>query len=154
MARRRGTNLLDSGAPFYDTYTCEDGKWVAVGALEPQFYAALLNGLGLDQTELPDQNDRAGWPILRARFTSAFVSQPRDHWAKVFDVTDACVTPVLSFGEVADHPHIAVRDTLVDIDGIVQPAPAPRFSRTNPHIPTAPPTTGADTAAVITDWQA
>lgn len=150
----RGTNLLDSGAPFYDTYTCSDGKWVAVGAIEPQFYAALLNGLDLDPADLPGQNDRSGWPLLRAKFTSVFVSQPRDHWAKVFDGTDACVSPVLSFDEVAEHPHIAARDTLVEIDGILQPAPAPRFSRTVPQTPSSPRTPGTDTADVIADWQA
>ena len=150
----RASNLLDTGAPFYDTYTCSDGRWVAVGALEPQFYQALLRGLELDQAELPDQMDRSGWPLLRARFASAFVAKPRDHWAKVFEDTDACVTPVLSLDEVARHPHIVARETLIEIDGIEQPAPAPRFSRTPPKPPAAPPKPGADTADVLTDWQA
>lgn len=148
----RGANLLDSGAPFYDVYTCADGGWVAVGAIEPQFYQALLRGLGLDAADLPEQNDRSGWPTLRAEFTSAFVSEPRDHWTKVFDGTDACVTLVLSFDEVAGHPHIAARNILIDIDGVTQPAPAPRFSRTAPDAPKAPPLPGADTLAVLHDW--
>jgi alpha-methylacyl-CoA racemase len=148
----RGGNLLDGGAPFYDTYTCADGRWIAVGALEPQFYRALLAGLELDPAALPDQQDRSGWPILRARLAGAFVSQSRDHWVKVFDGTDACVTPVLSFDEVAQHPHMAARRALVEIDGIVQPAPAPRFSRSTTETPRAPHLPGADTAAVIEDW--
>ncbi|XVQ14271.1 CaiB/BaiF CoA transferase family protein [Spirillospora sp. CA-255316] len=147
----RGTNLLDSGAPFYDTYRCADGRHVAVGALEPPFYAALLAGLGLDADELPDQMDPNGWPTLRARFTEIFRSQPRDHWTRVFADTDACVTPVLALGEVAAHPQIAARHTITTIDGIPQPAPAPRFSRTPP--PPRPPQRSTDTEAILADWQ-
>ncbi|HKS47724.1 MAG TPA: CaiB/BaiF CoA-transferase family protein [Amycolatopsis sp.] len=150
----RGANLLDSGAPFYDTYTCADGKWVAVGALEPQFYAALLAGLGLDGEDLPAQLDRSGWPRLRARFTEVFVSKTRDEWAGIFAGTDACVTPVLAFDEVATHPHLAARGTIVDIDGVPQAAPAPRFSRTVTTIPQPPPIPGADTEAVLAGWEA
>ncbi|GLY67160.1 CaiB/BaiF CoA transferase family protein [Amycolatopsis taiwanensis] len=148
----RGTNLLDSGAPFYDTYTCADGRWVAVGALEPQFYAALLAGLGLDGEDLPAQLDSSGWPALRARFTEVFLTRTRDEWADVFAGTDACVTPVLSFDEVAGHPHLAARDTIITVDGVAQAAPAPRFSRTPNEIPTPPPTRGGDTEAVLADW--
>ena len=96
----RGVNMLDTGAPYYDTYTCADGRWVAVGAIEPQFFAELLSKLGLDPADLPDQNDRSRWPELRARLTEVFASQDRDHWAKVFADSDACCTPVLSFAEV------------------------------------------------------
>ncbi|GAB3141390.1 alpha-methylacyl-CoA racemase [Amycolatopsis stemonae] len=127
----RGTNLLDGGAPFYDTYECADGRYVAVGAIEPQFYAQLLAGLGLE-ADLPDRLDRTGWPALRARFAEAFHSAPRDHWAKVFDGTDACVTPVLTFEEAREHPHLVARGTLTVVDGVPQAAPAPRFSRTVP----------------------
>ena len=105
----RGVNLLDGHAPFYDTYTCADGGHVAVGALEPQFYAALLAGLGLADADLPHQLDRDRWPAVKARFAEVFASRTRDEWAEVFAGTDACVTPVLAFGEVADHPHIAAR---------------------------------------------
>jgi len=150
----RAANLLDTGAPFYDTYTCADGKWVAVGAIEPQFYAALLAGLGLDGEDLPAQLDRSGWPKLRARFTEVFITRTRDQWAEIFAGTDACVTPVLSFGEVADHPHLAARGTIVTVDGVPQAAPAPRFSRTPPAIPAPPPVPGADTEAVLEDWEA
>jgi alpha-methylacyl-CoA racemase len=148
----RGHNLLDSGAPFYDTYACSDGRYVAVGALEPQFYAALLEGLGLLEQDLPGQLDLAGWPVLRGRFTEVFASRSRDEWVAVFEGTDACVAPVLSFAEVPSHPHIAARGTVIDLDGVPQAAPAPRFSRTSPDRPTPPPQPGADTAAVLADW--
>ncbi|ROO84491.1 alpha-methylacyl-CoA racemase [Actinocorallia herbida] len=150
----RGANLLDGAAPFYDTYECADGRYVAVGAIEPQFYRALLAGLGLDSAELPDQNDRSAWPLLRERFTAAFAAAPRDHWAKVFADTDACVTPVLDWAEAPEHPHLTAREAFVRIGGVRQPAPAPRFSRTAPGTPAAPPVQGADTAAVLADWDA
>jgi alpha-methylacyl-CoA racemase len=148
----RGTNMLDTGAPYYDTYTCSDGRYVAVGAIEPQFYALLLQGLGLDPAELPDQNDAARWPELRAAFTEAFVAQDRDHWAKVFDGTDACVTAVLSFAEVETEPHITERNTFFRDGDNLEPAPAPRFSRSTPPTPTGPGEPGADTEAVLRDW--
>lgn len=145
------SNLLDGHAPFYDTYTCADGRHVAVGSLEPQFYAALLTGLGIDAAELPSQYDRDGWPTLRTRFTEAFASRTRDEWAAVFADTDACVTPVLAFGEVAAHPHIAARDTIVESDGLTQAAPAPRFSRTSPALPAAA-GEAEDVESVLADW--
>jgi alpha-methylacyl-CoA racemase len=148
----RGTNLLDSGAPFYDTYACSDGRYVAVGALEPQFYAALLDGLGLADAGLPDRSDPATWPVLRQRFAEVFASRSRDEWVAMFDGTDACVAPVLSFAEVPDHPHIAARRTIVTLGGVPQAAPAPRFSRTTPDLPTLPPQPGADPAAILADW--
>jgi alpha-methylacyl-CoA racemase len=147
----REENILDGHAPFYDTYTCADGRHVAVGALEPQFYAALLAGLGLDGEELPDQNDRSGWPTLRARFTEVFASRSRDEWAEAFDGTDACVTPVLAFGEVPAHPHLAARGTIVERDGVPQAAPAPRFSRTTTTVP-GPPADPEPVEQVLADW--
>ncbi len=149
---QRGSNLLDSGAPFYDTYACADGRYVAVGALEPQFYAILLDGLGLAGQDLPGQLDQSGWPVLRERFTEVFASRSRDEWVAVFEGTDACVAPVLSFAEVPAHPHIAARGTVIEVGGVPQAAPAPRFSRTAPDRPTPPPQPGADTAAVLADW--
>jgi alpha-methylacyl-CoA racemase len=146
---RRGSNLLDGGAPFYDTYVCADGGYVAVGALEPQFYAALLAGLGLSDAGLPPQHDRAGWPVLRERFAAAFASRTRDAWAEVFAGTDACVSPVLSLAEAPVHPHAAARDAFVEVGGVVQPAPAPRFSRSAAGQPAAPPRPGADTDGVL-----
>jgi alpha-methylacyl-CoA racemase len=148
----RGTNMLDTGAPYYDTYTCSDGRYVAVGAIEPQFYALLLQGLGLDPAELPDQNDASRWGELRVAFTEAFAAQDRDHWAKVFDGTDACVTPVLSFAEVETEPHITERDTFFRDGDNLEPAPAPRFSRSIPPTPRPPGEPGADTEAVLRDW--
>ncbi|MBW0091545.1 CoA transferase [Pseudonocardia sp. KRD-184] len=148
----RDSNLLDGHAPFYDTYTCADGKHVAVGSLEPQFYAALLTGLGIDPADLPQQYDREQWPVLRARFTEVFASRTRDEWAAVFADTDACVTPVLAFGEVAAHPHIAARDTVVESGGVAQAAPAPRFSRTSPGLP-APAAEPEDVESVLADWR-
>src|SRR4051812_14957688 len=122
----RGVNMLDTGAPYYDTYTCADGRWVAVGAIEPQFFAELLSKLGLDAAELPDQNDVSRWPELRARLTEVFASQDRDHWTKVFTDSDACVTPVLSFGEVESDPHVTERDTFYRDGDHLFAAPAPR----------------------------
>ncbi|CAJ1580564.1 CaiB/BaiF CoA-transferase family protein [[Mycobacterium] wendilense] len=149
----RGTNMLDTGAPYYDTYETADGKYVAVGAIEPQFYAAMLEGLGLDPAELPAQNDVAGWPQLKKVFTETFAKHDRAHWAQVFAGTDACVTPVLSFGEVLDEPHIVERDTFYDAgDDGLQPRPAPRFSRSVPATPTPPRAPGADNDSVLRDW--
>ncbi|KAA8969214.1 CaiB/BaiF CoA-transferase family protein [Mycobacterium sp.] len=148
----RGTNLLDGGAPYYDTYACADGRYVAVGAIEPQFYAELLKGLGLDNADLPGQNDRARWPELRARIAAVIGSKDRDHWAKVFADSDACVTPVLAFGEVHTEPHVAERNTFYQANGGLQPMPAPRFSRTVPDQPRPPGEPGADTEAVLHDW--
>ena len=145
----RGVNLLDTGAPFYDTYATSDGKFVAVGALEPQFYAALLQGLGLAGDDLPAQLDVSGWPVLRARFTAVFAQRTRDEWAAVFAGTDACVAPVLSAAEVALHPHNAARDVFIDVGGVTQPAPAPRFGRTAAGPPRPPVRAGADTDAVL-----
>ncbi|GGU72372.1 CaiB/BaiF CoA transferase family protein [Lentzea flava] len=122
-----GTNLLDGGAPFYSIYTCADGRDVAVGALEPQFYAQLIAGLGLD--DLPDHHDRDSWPLLRKMFEEAFLRRSRDEWAEVFEGTDACVTPVLSFGEAAEHPHLKARGTIT-ADGA---AAAPRLMPPSVH---------------------
>ena len=134
----RGANLLDGGAPFYRCYTCADGRYVAVGALEPQFYAALISGLGLTPEAAP-QFDLAGWPGLHARFEAIFATRDRDDWAERFADTDACVTPVLTGAEAARHPHNAARGTFVD-PGVVQAAPAPRFNGTpaEPAAATAP----------------
>lgn len=147
----RGTNLLDGGAPYYDTYECADGRYVAVGAIEPQFYAAMLTGLGLDGADLPPQNDVSRWPELRAVLTKTFASHDRDHWAKVFADSDACVTPILAFGEVQTEPHITERNTFYETNGGLQPLPAPRFSRTAPETP-RPAAPVTDVAAILSDW--
>jgi alpha-methylacyl-CoA racemase len=145
--------MLDTGAPYYDTYETADGRYVAVGAIEPQFYAELLEKLGLSDADLPGQNDMARWPELRTVFTDTFAKHDRDHWTKVFATSDACVTPVLAFGEVLDEPHIAERDTFYDsgTDGL-QPKPAPRFSRSQTGTPTPPRVPGQDNESVLNDW--
>jgi alpha-methylacyl-CoA racemase len=145
----RGVNLLDGGAPFYDTYQTAGGQHVAVGALEPRFYAELLAGLGLSGEDLPGQHDRAGWPVLRERFASVFLERTRDQWAEVFAGTDGCVAPVLSMAEAPSHPYNTARGVFTDVGGLVQPAPAPRFSRSAAGQPEAPPRPGADTDAVL-----
>jgi alpha-methylacyl-CoA racemase len=147
-----GTNLLDTGAPFYDVYQASDGGYVAVGALESQFYAALLAGLGLADAGLPAQYDVAGWPVVRARFAEVFATRSRDEWAAHFEGTDACVAPALSLTEAQHHPHLEARKTFVDVDGIRQPAPAPRFSRTPAQAqPPVPSQRGADAERLL-DW--
>jgi alpha-methylacyl-CoA racemase len=148
---QRGSNVLDSGAPFYDTYQTADGRFVAVGAIEPQFYAELLSRLGLDPAGLPGQYDRSGWPGLRATLASVFAGRTQAEWVKVFEGSDACVAPVLGMGEAPDHPHNAARGTFIDVGGVRQPAPAPRFSRTPSSTPAPPPRPGSDTEAVLTE---
>src|ERR1700722_2410330 len=131
----RGSNLLDGAAPFYDTYATADGQYMAVGAIEPQFYAALLHGLGLTEAGLPAQLDRAGWPMVRQRFAEVFASRSRAEWGEVFAGTDGCVAPVLTLAEAPAHPHAIARDAFVDVGGIRQPAPAPRFGRSQTASP-------------------
>lgn len=149
----RGSNLLDGGAPFNTTYACADDGYVAVGALEPEFYAQLVHGLGLDPRELPAQLDPAGWPLLRQCFADRFLARSRDDWAQHFAGTDACVTPVLQFAEALQDEHLVSRGTFLEIDGVRQPAPAPRFSRTPAPQPSAPPSAPQDVQAVLAAWQ-
>ncbi|MEE1764920.1 MULTISPECIES: CaiB/BaiF CoA transferase family protein [unclassified Streptomyces] len=147
----RGVNLLDGGAPFYAVYETSDGRHMAVGALEPKFYAELLAVLGLDEDPAA-QHDRTGWPRLRERLAAAFASRTQDEWAKAFSASDACVAPVLSLREASDHPHIRARGTLVERDGVLQPAPAPRFSATPTALGSPPPVPGRHTADVLESW--
>lgn len=147
----RESNLLDGGTPFYDTYRCADGRFVAVGALEPQFYAQLLDGLGISVEG--EQYDKACWPAQRAAFEAAFATRTRDEWDAVFAGTDACVAPVLSLAEAPDHPHLRARGVFTDaVDGHLQPRAAPRFSETPTCDPTPPRRPGQDTRAVLTAW--
>ncbi|MBX3609207.1 MAG: CoA transferase [Hydrogenophaga sp.] len=127
---RRSSNWLDGGAPFYGTYTTADGHHLAVGAIEPAFYKALIKGLGLQEAELPGQHDRLAWPQMRERFAGIFRSQTLDHWLRVFNGAGACVTQVSSLSALSTHPHLAARGSLQVVHGVLQPAPAPRFSRT------------------------
>jgi alpha-methylacyl-CoA racemase len=145
----RGTNLLDSGAPFYDVYETADNRFVAVGALEPQFYESFVRGLGLDPASLPPRMSREHWPELREIFATRLREHTRDEWVEAFAGTDACVAPVLTFLEAPADPHNAARQTFVDVDGVAQPAPAPRFSRTETAAVEPPRAAGADTETVL-----
>lgn len=146
---QKGVNILDSGAPWYDTYETSDGEYMAVGAIEPAFYEALIEGLGLMVSDLPEPHDRAAWPELRRVFAARFRERSRAEWTTVFDGTDACVAPVLHLGEAPSHPHNVERGTFIEVGGIVQPAPAPRFGRTVPDSPSTPPEFGADSDALL-----
>jgi alpha-methylacyl-CoA racemase len=146
----RGVNLLDTGAPYYDVYETSDGGWMAVGALEPQFFAELIARLGIP--DAPAQHDIARWPELRAAIAGRFRERTRQEWAEVFAHTDACVAPVLTFAEALDHPHMAARRTLVRRAGVSQPAAAPRFSRTAAQVGASPLPAGASTREVLTEW--
>jgi len=148
----RGTNILDSGAPFYDVYRCADGLWLSVGPIERRFHELLLRQLGLDDDairELGNHQDRATWPRLRTALATAFAQRRRDEWCERLAQLDVCVAPVQTLGDAAGHPQVKARGTLLDVDGITQPAPAPRFSRTPNARPTAP--QPAD-AGALRDW--
>ena len=147
----RAANLLDGGVPFYDVYETSDGKHMAVGPLEPQFYAALLEGLGLTDTA-PDRDDFAQHPSLRAVLTERFKEKTQAEWASVFEGSDACCTPILPLTEAAEHPHLKARETYVSRDGILQPAPAPRFSRTRVSLTTGPTMAGGQSRAALAAW--
>ncbi|MCU1459821.1 MAG: carnitine dehydratase [Actinomycetia bacterium] len=149
----RGTNVLDTGAPFYDTYETADGKYIALGALEGQFYAEFNARTGLDQEDLPAQMDPAGWPQLRARYTELFKSKTRDEWNEILEMTDSCYAPVLTMAEAAEHPHLKARNVIVTgEEGVAQPAPAPRFSRTPGEIQRPAPNPGQHTDEALIDW--
>ena len=146
----RGTNLLDTGAHFYDVYETKDGRYVSIGSIEPQFYAELLEKTGLAGEELPSQLDRSQWPKLHERLTAIFKGRTRDEWCEIMEGSDVCFAPVLSMGEAPHHPHNVLRGTFVEHGGVVQAAPAPRFSRTSPEIERPAPHIAQDSDAVLT----
>jgi alpha-methylacyl-CoA racemase len=148
----RGVNLLDSGAPFYEVYETSDGGYFAVGAIEPQFYAALVKGLGLELSELPAQMDRSQWRATKERFAAIFSSKTRDDWCEVFDGEDACATPVLSPAEAPAHPHAVARHTFQEVDGVAQPSPAPRFGRTPGETTKGSYVSGDEADTVLQSW--
>lgn len=148
----RGTNLLDTGAHFYDTYETKDGKWIALGSIEPQFYALLKQHAGLTDPDFASQMDQSKWPELKEKIAKIFKSKTRDEWCKLMEGTDACFAPVLSMEEAPKHPHIAARKTFVEYDGRINPAPAPRFSRTVPEIQCPPPVPGEHNETALLDW--
>lgn len=148
----RGRNVLDGGAHFYGVYETRDSRHVAIAAIEPKFYAELLERIGLGGDDLADQWDEAAWPDMRARFAAIFRQRTRDEWRERLEGTDACFAPVLSLAEAARHPHLAARGTFVEFDGILQPAPAPRFSRTATEIRSPPAAPGGHTDEALGDW--
>src|SRR5271168_4446993 len=150
----RGTNILDTGAHFYEVYECADGRWISVAAIEAKFYAELLRRLDIDPSTLPPQMDRAHWPEAQARLAALFKTRTREEWCDLLEGTDACFAPVLTTDEAPHHPHNKVRQTYVEIAGIIQPAPAPRFSRTVPDLPIPPQPPGGleEAEAALADW--
>ncbi len=148
----RESNHLDGAAPYWRCYETSDGKHISIGAVEPKFYALLLDKLGLDPASLPGQFDKAGWPVICERFAALFRQKTRDEWCAVMEGTDICFAPVLSFREASEHFHNKARGSFVDVDGIVQPGPAPRFSRTPSSVKFGPPAFGAQTQEVLKAW--
>jgi alpha-methylacyl-CoA racemase len=151
-ALQRASNLTDGGAPFYDVYETSDGLFVSVGAVEAKFYAELLQRLGLAEVNLPAQHDREGWGVLRARIAATFKSRTREHWCGLLEGTDVCFAPVLDMDESVRHPHNVARGTHVEFQGVLNPAPAPKFGGTPSAIRKAPPAPGEDTDAALLDW--
>jgi alpha-methylacyl-CoA racemase len=148
----RQANMLDGGAQFYDTYECADGNWISLGSIEPQFYALLLEKAGLSDPAMQAQMNRAEWPALKAKVAAAIKSKTRAEWCEIMDGTDVCFAPVLSLAEAPHHPHNVARKTFVEVAGVMQPAPAPRFSATPGAINGPPPQVGAHTAEVLAEW--
>ena len=147
----RGTNLLDTGAPFYDVFECSDGKFISIGSIEPQFYSELLRITGLDQQENPKQMDRQSWDEMKSKIASAIKSKSREEWENLMEGTDVCFAPVLTIDEAYDHPHNLERNTFIEVAGVKQPAPAPRFSRTPASISSPPPHPGEHTEEILLD---
>ena len=151
--QHRGTNLLDTGAHFYDVYECADGKYISVGSIEPKFYAELLRLTGLDDdAEFVKQMDKSAWPHLKQRLAEVFASKTRDEWCAVMEATDVCFAPVLTMSEAAEHPHNVERGTFVEIAGAMQPAPAPRFSRSATEVTMPPAHAGQHSVEILRDW--
>lgn len=149
---QRGTNLLDGAAHFYDTYETADGKYVCLGSIEPQFYALLIEKAELDPETFKPQMDRRAWPELKAKLAEVMKTKTRDEWCAIMEGTDVCFAPVLSIFEAPEHPHNKARNSFITVDGISQPAPAPRFSRTAPAVRGGAPAPGADTTSVLADF--
>jgi len=149
----RGTNLLDTGAHFYDVYRCADDAYISIGSIEPQFYAELLRLLDLtDDPDFATQMDRSAWPALKERLGEIFASRTRAEWCELLEHTDVCFAPVLTMAEAAEHPHNRARGTFTEVAGLVQPAPAPRFSRTEPEVASPPAHPGQHTREALLDW--
>jgi alpha-methylacyl-CoA racemase len=150
FSNQRGENIIDGGSHFYDAYACADGKYVAIGAIEPQFYSVLRELCGIDDPLFDVQMDKARWPLLKMRLADVFRTRTRDEWSELLEGTDACFAPVLDWDEAPRHPHNQARGTFITLDGVVQPAPAPRFSRTPPAMPSA--SVVAPVTALLREW--
>ncbi len=148
----KATNVLDGAAHFYDTYETKDGKWISIGSIEKQFYAELLRLTGLEGMELSHQMDRSKWPEMKENLAKIFKTKTRDEWCNVMDGTDVCFAPVLSLKEAPNHPHLVHRQTFVEVEGIAQPAPAPRFSRTPGTLSSPPPLAGQNTREILGEF--
>jgi alpha-methylacyl-CoA racemase len=151
-SNERGTNMLDSGAHFYDVYECADKKWIAIGSIEPQFYQLLLEKTGITDADFQSQMDANEWPQLKEKLAAVIRMKTRDEWCELMEGTDVCFAPVLDMDEAPLHAHNRERSTFIEVDGVTQPAPAPRFSRTSPETPTCPDTVGQHTEEVLTRW--
>jgi alpha-methylacyl-CoA racemase len=149
---KRGDNILDTGAHFYDVYETKDGEYVSIGSIEPKFYAELLKRSGLEGQEMPRQMDRKAWPDLKEKFEALFKTKTRDEWCKIMEGSDICFAPVLSMAEAPSHPHNVQRGTFVEVEGVVQPGPAPRFSRTPSKIQRPPAKPGEHTEEALSEW--
>ncbi len=148
----RRSNLLDGGAHFYDTYQCADGRWISIGSIEPQFYALLLEKTGISDPAFSVQMDRGQWPVLRERLAAVIASKTQDEWRQIMDGSDVCFAPILDLDEAPRHPHNVARATFVEVEGVVQPAPAPRFSATPGAVAGPPPAIGRHNAEALGDW--
>ena len=148
---QRADNVLDGGAHFYGTYRCADGKWIAIGSIEPQFYALLLEKCGIDDADFRRQRERAAWPALTEKLAAVFRRKTRDEWCELMEGTDVCFAPVLDLDEAPLHPHNQARNTFCEIDGVVQPSPAPRFSRSAAQIGSPPPRVGEHTESILAE---
>src|SRR5690606_10424314 len=148
----RGTNILDSGAPYYDVYKCADGAYISIAPIEGKFWDVLLDLIGIDKAGLPDRGDRTNWAIIRQRLAKRFAEKTQGEWCAILEGTDACFAPVLSYENAPEHPHHVARSSFVSIDGHRQPAPAPRFSETPAGTPEPPEAVGQSTMAALRDW--
>ena len=152
-SNKRGVNWLDGGAPFYDAYECSDGKWVSIGSIEPKFYALLVEKCGIaDDPDFEAQLDEERWPRLKRKIAAIFKTKSREQWCELMEGTDVCFAPILDFDEAIDHPHSRARQAFTEVEGVSQPAPSPRFSRTPSKIQGPPPKAGAHTEEVLASW--
>jgi len=148
----RASNKLDGGAHYYSSYECSDGKFISIGSIEPQFYALLLEKCEISDESFAAQQEQAGWPSLKEKLTALFLSKTREEWCELMEGSDVCFAPVLDLGEAPNHPHNIARQTFIEVDGVTQPAPAPRFSRTQGEVQSSAAMVGEHSEQVLSDW--